>query len=458
MNSVSLTLTALILGGMVGCLARTATPASEFAESPTASGPVTVAGRQFLDAAGKPMILHGINVVNKSKAEGYIGDLSADDFATIRSWGMNCVRLGIFWDGLEPEPGRIDEGYLERITQLIAWARAEGLFVLLDMHQDLYSVKFGDGAPAWATLDEGKPHTTGAVWSDAYYISEAVQTAFDHFWANSPAADGVGLQDHYARVWRRVAERFKDEPAVLGFDMMNEPIPGRDAGRVQLVMLAWVAEQLARRPEGPALTVEALAGMQGTSSGRRQLTGWLADLNLYQGMLEAGSPIMQEFDRNQLQPFYARVRKAIREVNTQHLIFFEPAMSANLGIHSALVPLTDEQGHRDPRQAYAPHGYDIVVDTSSLELTSQERVALIFRRHGEFAKRHQLPMLVGEWGAYYLDGRAADAARFVVEQFDALGCGDTYWQYNRVLAESPLLPALRRQLRHESHRAKQRKD
>jgi endoglycosylceramidase len=122
-------------------------------------------------------------------------------------------------------------------------------------------------------------------------------------------------------------------------------------------------------------------------------------------------------------------------------------MSANLGIASALVPLTDEQGRRDPQQAYAPHGYDIVVDTALIELTSQERVALIFRRHGEFARRHQLPMLVGEWGAYYLDAKAAEAARFVVKQFDALGCGDTYWDYGRGLAQSPLLPALRRPAR-----------
>ena len=94
-------------------------------------------------------------------------------------------------------------------------------------HEDLYSVGFGDGAPLWATLDESKAHTTGAEWSDAYYESEAVQTALDHFWANSPGPDGWGLQDHYARHWQLVASRFKDEPDVIGYDLMNEPFPGR---------------------------------------------------------------------------------------------------------------------------------------------------------------------------------------------------------------------------------------
>ena len=58
-------------------------------------GRVTVSGTQFLDGAGKPLLLHGINVVNKSKTEGYTGGIERADFAAIRSWGMNCVRLGI---------------------------------------------------------------------------------------------------------------------------------------------------------------------------------------------------------------------------------------------------------------------------------------------------------------------------------------------------------------------------
>jgi endoglycosylceramidase len=206
-------------------------------------------------------------------------------------------------------------------------------------------VKFGDGAPAWAALDEGRPHTKGAVWSDAYYVSEAVQTDFDHFWANSPASDGVGLQDHYAHVWRRVAERFKEEPTVLGFDLMNEPFPGRDAGKVQLALIARLAEQLAKRPGGSTLTVEQLAGMEGTPDGRKQITQWLADLDLYKRMLKAGIPIMQQFDQAHLQPFYARVRSAIREVDSRHIIFFEPAMSANLGIPSALLPLSTRRAN-----------------------------------------------------------------------------------------------------------------
>jgi endoglycosylceramidase len=405
---------------------------------------VTVSGTHFLDGSGKPLLLHGINVANKSRDQGYVGDLAPGDFAAIRSWGMNCIRLTIFWDGLEPEPGRIDEAYLDRISRLVGWAKAAGLYVLLDMHQDLYSVKFSDGAPAWATLDEGKPHTTGAVWSDAYYASAAVQTALDHFWANSPAPDGVGLQDHYARVWQRVAQGFRAEPAVIGYDLMNEPFPGKDAPRMLQAVLQRLSELLAVRLGRQAPGSEALFALEGTPQGRRQITEWLKDKALFTGMLEPATPIMQDFERGRLMPMYARVRKAIREVDSQHILFLEPAMSANMGIPSALTPLTDKSGKRDPRQAYAPHGYDLVTDTSSIDLTSNERVALIFRCHGELARKLKMPMLVGEWGAFYGNPAAAGTARFAVQQFDALGCGDLYWAYRRELGKSPLLRALER--------------
>lgn len=408
-------------------------------------GFVTVSGMRFLDASGRPLLLHGINVVNKSKDQRYTGDLSPADFAAIRSWGMNCVRLAIFWDGLEPQPGRIDQEYLDRIARLVGYAKAQGLYVLLDMHQDLYSVKFSDGAPAWATLDEGKRHIggTGATWSDAYYSSPAVQTALDHFWANSPGPDGVGLQEHYANVWQHVARRFRDEPDVIGYDLMNEPFPGQDAARVRQASLTRMAELLASRRGQKNLSSAKLAAMEATEAGRKQITEWLEDRRLFTCMLDAGTPIMQDFERTRLVPMYSRVRRAIRQVDSQHILFLEPAMSANLGIPSAIAPSVDEQGRRDPQQAYCPHVYDLVPDR---ELPSNAHIDLIFGRHAEFARRSQMPMLVGEWGAFGTNPDAGGSIRYTLHQADRLGCGDVYWAYRRELAHWPIiLQALRRE-------------
>jgi endoglycosylceramidase len=410
------------------------------------SGFVTVLGTHFLDPSGKPLLFHGINVVNKSKDQGYTENITSADFARIRSWGMNAVRLCIFWDGLEPRPGHFDQAYLERIATLVEYAKQQGLYVLLDMHQDLYSVKFGDGAPLWATLDESKAHTTGAEWSDAYYESEAVQTALDHFWANSPGPDGMGLQDHYAKAWQLVASRFKDEPDVIGYDLMNEPFPGQDAGRMEQATLTRLSELLAKRPHQAHPSPQELFDMEDKPEGRRQIMKWMGDMTLFEGMLEAGSPIMQDFDRTRLTPMYARVRKAIRQVDARHILFLEPDMSANLGFRSAIAPLVDDEGRRDPQQAYAPHVYDIVVDTESLDLINHARIDLIVQHHQEFSVRSAMPMLVGEWGAFYLNPAATIATRYIVRQFDNAECGDMFWAYRRELVHWPGLEALKRPL------------
>lgn len=425
-----------------------APPQFESAAAGKNGGFVTVSGMQFVDGAGKPLLLHGINVVNKSQAEGYTKNIEPADLATIRGWGMNCIRLGILWDGLEPQPGKINEEYLDRVARIVGWAKAEGLYVLLDMHQDLYSVKFSDGAPAWATLDEGKPYTPTAVWSDAYFTSEAVQTALDNFWTNSPGPDGVGLQDHYARAWRRVAERFRDEPAVLGFDLMNEPYPGRDNARNRLVMAAKLFALLPAILGDKMPSPATLSKGADSPEGRKQLAEWLNDQDLFSAMLDAGTPIMQAFERERLQPMYARVGKMIREVDTRHIIFIEPTTSANIGIPSAISPLADEHDQRDRQQAYAPHAYDIVTDTpESGQGSSNARIELIFSRHAEKARELNMPLLIGEWGAYYENPNAVEAAKFVVKQLDKLQCGDTYWDYQRKLKESPLVPALKRAVR-----------
>ena len=90
--------------------------------------------------------------------------------------------------------------------------------------------------------------------------------------------------------------------------------------------------------------------------------------------------------------------------------------------------LMGPDGRRDAQQAYAPHGYDIVVDTPQLARASNARVEFIFTRHRETAERLDMPMLVGEWGAF--GGHGADvvpAAWGVVDVFETLGCSDTYW-------------------------------
>ena len=107
---------------------------------------VSIKGQSFIDPEGRDLTLHGINVVNKDPNTGYVGHITPEEMAIFKSWGFNAIRLGIIWDGLEPQPGEYNEEYLARIDEMIQWAANNDLYVFLDMHQDLYSVEFSDGA------------------------------------------------------------------------------------------------------------------------------------------------------------------------------------------------------------------------------------------------------------------------------------------------------------------------
>jgi endoglycosylceramidase len=114
---------------------------------------------------------------------------------------------------------------------------ARGVYTLIDLHQDAWGPTlaagprercpagtqpaFGwDGAPGWATLSGGAPRCTVAGVRET---SPAVLAAFAAFWRDAPARDGVGIRTRYARMVGHLARRFAHEPAVVGYDLVNEP-------------------------------------------------------------------------------------------------------------------------------------------------------------------------------------------------------------------------------------------
>ena len=406
--------------------------------------PLRTVDGQFVDPEGREVILRGVNLISKDASAGYRSWQTEEDIARLREWGMNCIRLGILWDGVEPEPGKYDEAYLDYVAQRVEQARKHGLYVYLDMHQDLFSRKYSDGAPLWATLDEGKPHETGAVWSDAYLLSEAVQTAFDNFWANAPGTDGVGIQERYARMWAHVAARFADAPNVIGYDLMNEPFPGSVIQGIPMALatspfLGVVSERM-----GKEFNMLEMAGQWYDPEGRSRLMALLGDQEVYKAFLSGQAKISQDFEREKLMPMYQRVAEAIRAVDSGGILFLETSYMCNAGVPSGIEPIVID-GKRDPQQVYAPHGYDIVVDTPDLAHSNAGRVALIFERHAEAAKRLNMPMLVGEWGAFGgADASVRPAVTQVVEQLDKYGCSDTYWEYGQYLLDASYLDLLKR--------------
>jgi endoglycosylceramidase len=250
--------------------------------------PLDHTGRWFTDGDGRVVVLHGLNMVYKRApyAPDAIG-FGDDDAAFLASEGYNTVRLGLIYKAIEPQPGQYDEAYLDRIQNTVNTLGRHGIVSLLDFHQDLYNEKFqGEGFPDWAVQDDGLPNPENGFPGN-YLSNPALNRAFDHFWANDPGPGGVGLQDRYAAAWRHVADRFKDNRYVLGYDLLNEPWPG---------------------------------------------TTWPQCANT------AGCP---EFDAK-LSDFVQRVRTAIRTVDPSTLVFYEPNVLFNNGADTNLANFGDK--------------------------------------------------------------------------------------------------------------------
>ncbi len=177
------------------------------------------------------MLLRGVNVAQSFKYRDpstpdiYFGKVTEGDFTWLRrNWGFDFVRLLFEWYAFEPTEGVWDDKYLGNYAKRVSWATENDLFILVDMHQDLYGEGFHDnGAPAW-TCDsryyrDALEHWLPIWWMN--YFQGGVIACYDNFWESRDY-----LWKHFATTWSKVAERLRDEPGVVGFEFLNEPFPG----------------------------------------------------------------------------------------------------------------------------------------------------------------------------------------------------------------------------------------
>jgi len=142
--------------------------------------------------------------------------------------------------------------------------------------------------------------------------------------------------------------------------------------------------------------------------------------------------------------FYSRVGKAIREVDTNHILFLEHNYFCNPGVPGQLViPATGKNGEKDRKVAYAPHGYDLLVDTKAYDQASEARVSFLFGQVGKAARRLDIPVLVGEWGAFHSKKPVfTEHARLITNAFMDMGAGETFWAYYEGIEDYPFFRIL----------------
>jgi endoglycosylceramidase len=141
---------------------------------------------------------------------------------------------------------------------------------------------------------------------------------------------------------------------------------------------------------------------------------------------------------------YERVAAAICEVDADGLLFLEPSISSNMGIPSVLAAIKDPAGKRYPLQAYGAHAYDVVTDTEEVSRPDERRLELIFSRIAKHANRLDMPLWIGEWGAFYGQPETMNAARLAMGHLEKIQAGDAYWDFQRGLEKTVYFPLLAR--------------
>lgn len=202
-------------------------------------------GTRIVGESGKEVVLKGVNLGGWLMMEGYmfggrntpehefmssfekaLGRAALDEFITtfrdtfiqeedirtIKGWGANCVRLPFNYRLIEPEnrPYSLNEDGLKYLDRAVNWCEKYSLYCILDLH--------------------AAPGSQNNAWhSDSYGRTELF--------------DVEQNRDRFLRLWFFLADRYRERPAVAGYDILNEPdVPSADESKIRSLYEAATAE------------------------------------------------------------------------------------------------------------------------------------------------------------------------------------------------------------------------
>ena len=401
-------------------------------------------GIHFTDDFGRIRFFNGMNIDDKLIGDTFRYNLDDEFFSLYTANGFNLIRLAVQWANIEPRQGQYSETYLESLDKIFRLAEKHNVYILLDMHQDLYSgfdgVGGGDGAPGWACLTDGykaKPYKF--VWAEAYVFGKWVKRSFDHFWRND-GVNGRGLQEHYAELWRMMAERYGNSPALFGFDFLNEPFPGTFAVKmVKRIAASAVRQILTSKKLRRGALVSALIH----KDSKALLDGIPG--SIVRDIMNKADALEAEFDRKTYGPFLNRMAEAVRGVTANGFMMIEQPYLCNGGVKLSVEPIT-VNGKREPLQCFGPHAYDMTVDTPLYKYANADRVKAFFGEMRNSQLRLNVPAVVGEWGGCSdnKDTSWFPHAFELLDYFDGNCWGQLYWDYHGDDMTAPLMTMLSR--------------
>lgn len=211
------------MAAVLGCLACTQTP-KDLPESAF----VRVEGQYLVEPDGDTLFIKGTNLGNWLNPEGYMFGFSKtnsagmidlmfrqlvgpdftaefwkmfkdnyitrEDIGFIASAGANTIRVPFHYKLFTDEDymglTSCQDGF-ERLDSVVTWCRDYGMYVILDMHD-------APGGQTGDNIDD----SYGYPW---LFESETSQQLF-------------------CDIWKKIAAHYRNEPVILGYDLINEPI------------------------------------------------------------------------------------------------------------------------------------------------------------------------------------------------------------------------------------------
>jgi endoglucanase len=104
-------------------------------------------------------------------------------FKTVRAQGFRSVRMPVTWSAHQSTtaPYTVDAAYMKRVKEVVDWALAENLYVVLNVHHD-----------SWQ-------------------------------WIEKISTDHDNVLARYNALWTQISATFRNEPRTLLFESVNEP-------------------------------------------------------------------------------------------------------------------------------------------------------------------------------------------------------------------------------------------
>ncbi len=342
-----------------------------------------VKDNQIVDAQGAPVMLRGACVGGWMNMENFINGypgaehslrrtfaqilgpekaqffferwldyfLDEADIAFMKSLGATVVRLSVNYRHFEDDaqPFEYLEAGFARLDRAIEWCARHGLYAIIDLH----------AVQGWQNTD----------WHSDNSSRHSLFWQHPHF------------QERFIALWQEFARHYKGNPAIAGYNLMNEPVNNAPGGRFS----------------------------------NTYATDW-----------------------DSINRIYRRTVEAIRTIDTEHIIFLEGDYFSTRfdGLEAPFAANLVYSSHNYTAAGFGPGPYPGTFGGQQWNRAYQETV-LLTRQGTQFAQRHTVPLWVGEFGAVY-NGPAEEIPDRVqalddqLEVFNAHRIHWTMWTYKDV--------------------------